>query len=369
MRGYALAAVTLVVCALLPAAALYYAWGNVLAPGVRNDFGQAYYQAAEAVLDGEEIYPGDDFGFTAGVVLEYVYPPLTAIVLTPFTLLSVEPAMALFSLLLMATVVATLFVLGVRDWRCFGLAFLSQPVTESIQIGNVTVVLALAAALVWRFRDRPRAGGASLGVALATKLLLWPVLVWSLATRRLRLAAWAAGAGAVVVLASWSVIGFKQIWEYPGVLQRLGELMDGRSYTVYALGLDLGLPDAVARVSWMLLGVGVLASVVLVARRGDERRAFILAIAAVLACSPIVWIHYFTLLLVVVALAEPTLGPIWFVGLGMQLVVSTGVENGSTFQTAAVLLLAALTVALALRPRLTMSFGRPSRVTPAAESP
>ena len=61
----------------------------------------------------------------------------------------------------------------------------------------------------------------------------------------------------------------------------------------------------------------LLAAVVVLARRGDERRAFVVAVAAALACSPIVWLHYFALLLVVVAVAEPRLGLLWFVPLAM----------------------------------------------------
>ena len=46
------------------------------------------------------------------------------------------------------------FVLGVRDWRCYGLLLLWPPVISAVQTGNVTLWFALAAALAWRFRDR-----------------------------------------------------------------------------------------------------------------------------------------------------------------------------------------------------------------------
>ena len=66
------------------------------------------------------------------------------------------------------------------------------------------------------------------------------------------------------------------------------------------------------------------------------------------------WLHYFALLLVAVAVAEPRLAPVWFLGLPLQVFISTGVHNGSTFQTAAMLATAALTVVLVLRrPTLT----------------
>ena len=75
-----------------------------------------------------------------------------------------------------------------------------------------------------------------------------------------------------------------------------------------------------------------------------------LALAAALAFSPIVWLHYFALLLVAIAVVRPRLAPVWFIGLPLQLVITTGVYNGSTFQTAAMLGAAVLTFVLALAP-------------------
>jgi hypothetical protein len=230
------------------------------------------------------------------------------------------------------------------------MAFLWAPVLHAILTGNITILLGLSAALVWRFRDRPLAAGASLGVSLAAKLYLWPLLPWLAATRRLRAAVWSVAIGTAVFFASWAVIGFRGFADYPDLLHRLSDAMDSRSYTVYALGLDLGLPSVVARLLWIGLAVSLLAATVVVGRRGDELRAFVLALAAALACSPIVWLHYFALLLVAVAVAEPRLGPAWFPCALMSLFVSTGDFNGSTFQNAGVLATATVTIALALRP-------------------
>ena len=75
-------------------------------------------------------------------------------------------------------------------------------------------------------------------------------------------------------------------------------------------------------------------------RRGDERRAFVLAIAAALALTPIVWLHYFALLVVVVAIAQPRLGLVWFVPLAM--VVTPGSGHPTPFETAWTLAVAAV---------------------------
>ena len=59
-------------------------------------------------------------------------------------------------LLLTGAVLATLRALDVRDWRCYGVAFLWPPVLSAIQTGNITLLLGLCAALVWRFRASGR---------------------------------------------------------------------------------------------------------------------------------------------------------------------------------------------------------------------
>jgi hypothetical protein len=220
---------------------------------------------------------------------------------------------------------------------------------------------------VWACRDRARIAGGALGVSIAAKVFLWPLTVWLVATRRVRAAAWSIGVAAFTLFVSWAVVGFRGLADYPDLVRRLTDRMDERAYTVYALGVDLGLPEAVAWTLWLALAVAVLAASVVRTRRGDEQGAFVLALAAAIAFSPIVWLHYFTLLLVAVAIARPRLAAVWFMGIPLQLVVSTGVYNGSTFQTAAVLAAMALTVALVLAPaswRLGRTRGyAPSRAT------
>jgi hypothetical protein len=360
----------LLLCGALPLLALYYAIApNALGDSQAADFHFNYYYAAEAIRAGENFYPSVDFVVRGpgDLIIDYVYPPLIAILTVPWTFMPVGLAEVLFQFVLVAAFVGTLALLRVRDWRCYGLAFLWPPVTDAIATGNISILLGLAAALVWACRDRARIAGGALGVSIAAKVFLWPLTVWLVATRRVRAAAWSIGVAAFTLFVSWAVVGFRGLADYPDLVRRLTDRMDERAYTVYALGVDLGLPEAVAWTLWLALAVAVLAASVVRTRRGDEQGAFVLALAAAIAFSPIVWLHYFTLLLVAVAIARPRLAPVWFMGIPLQLVVSTGVYNGSTFQTAAVLAAMALTVALVLAPaswRLGRTRGyAPSRAT------
>jgi len=74
----------------------------------------------------------------------------------------------------------------------------------------------------------------------------------------------------------------------------------------------------------VLVALALLAAAVWVARqRGRDARerdvvTLTLCLAAAFAASPIVWVHYFLLLLVPLALVRPRLSPLWFVPLAYQ---------------------------------------------------
>jgi hypothetical protein len=305
-----------------------------------------FYRAAGAILDGHSPYPAKSVPLTAESG-QFVYPPLVALVSVPFHVLPPRAADLAVMALLVAAAAAVPFVLGVRDWRCYGVLYLWPPVLSAIQTGNVTLWFALAAALAWRFRQRLVVCAASIGVTLAAKFFLWPLVVWLAFTRRVASACVAAAIGAGLLLASWGVIGFAGMSEYPALLRRLEATVGEDSYTAYIVGLDVGLPSTLARVLWLAIGLGILAWVVQLARRGDERSAFIAAVAASLALTPIVWLHYLALLLVVVALAQPRLSLVWFCPLA--LIVTPGSGHPTPFQTAWTLAVAAAVVGLSIR--------------------
>lgn len=347
MRIAALRVGSVAAFAVLPLFAVGFVIVDLASGGAGWAFREAFLGAADAVLRGDSPYPAlDDPVLERGTA--YVYPPVMAVVTTPFTVLPPDAAVVLFGLLLVASVPATLAVVGVRDWRCYGVALLWPPVLSAVHVENVSLLIGLAAALVWRFRDRPLVAGVILGASAAVKPLLWPLGLWLLATRRLRAVVWSAGMAVVLALGSWAVVGFAGLREYEDLLRRLSELMDEWGYSVYALALDLHATDVTARALWAAVALAVVAAVLVLARRGDERGGFVLAVAATIAASPIVWLHYFALLLVVVAVAQPRLGAAWFAPLAMY--AGEEIQNGTTLQTTVVLAAAALTVALALRP-------------------
>ena len=339
-------AASIVFCGVLPA--IFFVaivWDLAHSASAAVDFAQ-FYHGAQAILDGRNPYAPDGRPLPAWGS-PYPYPPLPALAALPLTALKLHTAKMIVMVALALAILPVLALLDVRDWRCYGIVLVWPPVISAIQTGNVTIWFALAVAITWRYRDRVLPAAAPLAVTLAAKFFLWPLSIWLAATRRWLAAVLSAVLGAGLLVLSWAVIGFAGFRDYPALLHRLDQTVGADSYTIYNLGVGLGLPAPVARAIWLAVGLGILAAVVVVARRGDERRAFILAIAAALSLTPIIWLHYFTLLVVIVALGRPRLGVVWFVPFAFLLTRGSG--HHTLFQLVIALLAAGVTIGLALR--------------------
>jgi alpha-1,2-mannosyltransferase len=328
-------------------------WG-VLAPVwmiVKNALGHefafdvryAFVPAARAVLHGASPYSG----VTSRAVrhgVAYLYPPLAAYLFVPFTFLPHVVAGVIATLLVAATVPATLLLLGVRDWRCHAVAFLWVPVIAGLQSANLTLPMVLGLAVVWRYRDRRMVVALVGGLLVALKLFFWPLFIWLVATRRYRAAAVGAAATAAFIFVPWAGIGFAGLRQYPHLLSTISRDEGARSYSVAALahfvipswGVAVGIETA--------LGVAVLSLAFVAGRRGLDRNAFALAILGILVFTPLLEIHYLALLLVVVALYRDRLSAAWLVPLLMW--GAPEKNNGSGFARAQVLLVVAALLVL-----------------------
>jgi hypothetical protein len=315
------------------------------------DFHQELYPQAQAVADGRDPYPPPDADLSDGT--NAIWPMAAVLPVVPLTALPPEAADWVVALLVIATLAAALWLLEVRDWRVYGITVLWPPVIDAYQTGNATLPLVFLVALTWRYRDRVAPAGVALGIALALKFFLWPVLLWLAAIRRTK----AALVAVVVAAASLLLLlPFTSIADYLRLLRNLSDTFDGFSYTVYALLVDLGAPSSLARAVTLVVGAAVLTL-------AWRRRSLGLFVAAALVLSPIVWRHFFALLVVPVALARPRFDPIWLVPLGFWFV--PGMYNGAPWQTALGLAVAAVTVALAevsASPR-ALAEVRPSPIT------
>ncbi len=312
---------------------------------VAEDFRHAFLPAARAVLHGESPYPGlHDPAVAAGAA--YVYPPPAAVAAVPFGLIPTGVAVWLVTAVMLALAPVILAVVRVRDWRCYGAALLWAPVLSSIQTCNLSLVVALGAALAWRSRNSTHGAYVAGGIA-AVKLFTWPLGVWLLFSGRTRHAFRFAVGGAATVLASWAVIRFADAAAYVDLARRLNELESDDAYTLFALARELGLAGWVAASAWLGCGLLLIASCARAARRGEDERSFAFAVLGSLALTPIVWLHYFALLLVPLAITRPRFGVAWLLPVALWIVPVDG-NDRATWQTALVLGVAAAVGWLAL---------------------
>jgi hypothetical protein len=320
--------VPIVVFGIVPIVALCFLLANSLGLGSRLAFWDfhALWTAGHDVLNSRSPYPPGARGALAGQQA-FVYPAPAAVAAAPLALLPFTVSSVAFELLSIGALVAALWIVGLRDWRCYGLAFLTRPVLHGLTLGAVTPVLTLGLAAAWRWRDRRWIAGGAVAALIVLKVFLWPMLIWLALTRRLASALTALLLAAVTTALAWAVIGFDGLRAYPHLLDLLSQVLEGKSYSLVALGLSLGTGAAAGRALAAIVGAACLG---LIAWRGRASGAdgwtFTLAVGAALALSPIVWLHYFMLLLVPIAIASPKLGPLWLLPVAFWIVGGQSID-------------------------------------------
>jgi alpha-1,2-mannosyltransferase len=311
-------------------------------PHFGGDFHAAFWPAGQDVLHGRSPYVGASDPSIAKAIA-FVYPAPAAMAFAPLAAMPRAVADAFFVILQFASVAAALQLLGVRDWRVYGVAYLWAAVVSGWLTGNVTLSLVLGLAAAWRWRDRPGVSGALVGLIVAFKLFLWPLGIWLLATRRYGSLAWAAGTGAAVTVIAWAILGFDEIRRYDRLVWALVDELRNRGFTLMSLSQDLLGSRTPGYALAIALAFAAATACMTFGRRGDDRRSLTAAVAIALLVTPLVWLHYFALFLVPVALAAPAFGSIWKLPLAFWLCVA-GARRPETWQVVAALLTMALLV-------------------------
>src|SRR4028118_1264995 len=186
---------------------------------VHVDF-DSFWLSARALLEGGDIYD-------TGARLVHLTPPVWTGLIPPLGLMEAIDAYRLFVLL------SVLIVLGYLAWTAeelglrpvwavvgAGLLLLSSPLISTLALGQVYPVLALGLVTAWILdrRGAPWSSGAALGLVVALKPSLAPVLLWPLVRRR-----WDAFAAACVSVLAATLVGLvvagpAATWRYVGVL-------------------------------------------------------------------------------------------------------------------------------------------------------
>jgi alpha-1,2-mannosyltransferase len=287
----------------------------------QDDFNGDLYLAGVRILHGISPYDvsllhRESAAFAAGGQFHPVtsprWPAPVLLLAVPFALLPIKLAGILFMLLSLASVIAGLRLLGVRDSRCLLVALVAAPTVNGVLLGNISPLIFLGAALAWRVRHRHLTTIGITALVAVAKLYLWPMGIWLLVARGRRSLVVCAIAAVLAVLVGWMAIGFAGLAAYPSILIDIARIGEPRGCSLVAFLIYLGFGVGPARFIAFAAAFALLFVSWKLARRGYERQAFGLVMLAALTATPVVWGHYMVLLFVPIALLSPTISWLWF---------------------------------------------------------
>jgi Glycosyltransferase family 87 len=312
-----------------------------------SDFG-VFWRAGKLVLGGRNPYPAATFHALRGQD-EFVYPAPAALAVAPLALLPVAVSAGAFLVLSIGAIVGSLYLIGVRDVRCYAVAFLSLTTVQGLALGTASPLLMLALAVVWRCRDRIRWLAAAATAAIGLKLFLAPMVIWLALTRRWQALAVSTVLSIAVFLTAWAVVGLSTLRSYPALLSALTRVEGRSGLSTYGLAIRLGLSATGAQAVVVVLVSALAALAFHVSRSpGNDRSIFAICVVVCLVASPIVWLHYFALLIVPIALISPNLSWAWALPV-TSWVFAEPVQPAATWKIIAGQLVIAAVLVLAVR--------------------
>ncbi|MCA1847465.1 MAG: DUF2029 domain-containing protein, partial [Actinobacteria bacterium] len=272
---------------------------------IHGDF-DTFWRSAAALWEGRDVYD-------TGARLTNLNPPFWILLVSPLGLL--EPLVAYRVFVLITLVITVGYLAWMADelrlrsrWAVVGVVMLllSSPLLATLALGQIYPVLALGLVAAWVAdrRGRSSISGSALGLVVALKPSLAPVLLWPLVRRRWRAFGAALASGVAATLVAAVAVG-------PGATLDWLRLLSDRSASPY--WDNASLPGAAARLftesefaqhvailPWTIpvayaLGIGAIAITAVRAGWGSEAGLWALVAASLLA-SPIAWHNYLVLL-------------------------------------------------------------------------
>jgi arabinofuranan 3-O-arabinosyltransferase len=207
-------------------------WGLLLLRIDRTDSELGWDLVTVWRAEGVFAHGGQPYNRAATAGRLYLYPPSSLLVLRPLAVLSLHEVAVLglisTAALAWGTVVVTSAALGRRWWGLtsavvvFALRW-AQPMVAELKLDNVTVIctLALAVFFLLMVRGHSAAAAAVIGLSLAVKPLLLPVVVVFLLARK-----WRDFGIAVAIPAVLNAIAFAVVADPNQVWQKLPSLLD-----------------------------------------------------------------------------------------------------------------------------------------------
>ncbi|ACC41651.1 conserved hypothetical integral membrane protein [Mycobacterium marinum M] len=286
-----------------------------------------YQMGGQAWLDGRPLYSGDvKFHTPIGLDLPFTYPPLSAVVFSPFAWLHMPAAsVAITFLTLVVLIASTVVVLTALDvwpdseqlpgpaWlRRLWLAVIIvapaslwlEPISSNFAFGQINAVLMTLVILDCFPRRTPWPRGLLLGLGIALKLTPAVFLLYFLLRRDNRAALTAVASFVVATLAGFA-LAWRDSWEYwtDTLLHtdRIGSAALNTDQNIAGALARLPIGEHASHLMWVLLSLGVLAVTVWAMRRvlrAEEPSLAVICVALFgLVVSPVSWSHHWVWML------------------------------------------------------------------------
>ena len=280
-----------------------------------------YRTGARVFLDGDFLYgvmPPVD-----GVYLPFTYPPLAAMLFTPFAVIPVTAADALmFAATLIALGVALWMVLGRLipriDWMLrlaavFALVAVFQffePVRENLGFGQVNILLMAAITVDVLCRARRWLRGLLIGIAVSIKLTPAGFLLYFVLRRDWRAVGMMLVGTLGAVGLAWLISPADSVQYWFHTLRetgRIGAPYFASNQSIKGAVFRLGMSESLSTVLWLGLSAVAVALAAWWMYRllaaGQQATALMVNAAVVLLISPVSWSHHWVWIAPVLVIA------------------------------------------------------------------
>jgi hypothetical protein len=254
-----------------------------------------FLRAGRAALHGGAIYPhvGSPAVYSG---FSFVYPYFAVWPFVPLAVLPTPVAIDLFFAVEAAAVVAVSLLAARNDPTYVLIVLCTAFMITGFQLGSLSPLLFVGVVLMWHLRERPIVFGLVAAPVVASKLFLAPLLLWPLLAGRYRAFAWSAASTAVLLAAGFA-LGPVSATDYAQILSQLGVHEAPAGLGLISALRDAGIAQAAAEALALGLATAMLAVAYLRFRRSRDERVLLCAgVIASLIVTPVLWGHYFVLL-------------------------------------------------------------------------
>jgi alpha-1,2-mannosyltransferase len=260
----------------------------------------AYDLAIDRLFAGQPLYDATATEF--GPFGLFFYPPPFLLLVLPVALLPQELAIWTWTGLLTAASVAGVAVMPIARrtfWWVLLLAALSWPLVYAIKLGQVGPIALLLFAIGWRWLDRPRPLGLSIGLGTVIKIQPALLIGWALVTGRRRAALVALAVVVVLGVIATLLTGPGAWFDLAALLARVSKPIETpHAYGVGRLVFEAGASLEVATlVHWANFALAALV-VAITVLRGSVVAGYLAVVVASQFLTPVLWDHYALVLLI-----------------------------------------------------------------------